>query len=307
MKVVQIAQGSPEWLAWRMQGIGGSDAPVVLGCSPYRTKYDLFREKARLPRLENDDADKEFIFNRGRQVESVIRQQFFEMTGVMMEPLCGVHEKFDHVIVSLDGFDHKKFGVLEGKLVGAEVLALAKKERKIPDHHFAQIQHAIEASGVDLGQWFGYDFNKKSGVVIEVKRDKEFIKRMLDEEHAFWALVQARTSPPLSPEDYLIPEDTGPLAELREAKERAVNAQDYFDSLKEEIVSKYAPLKHQKFAGAGLKLYQVEREGSLDLKAVPEIQKVLAKLKPEYLDKFRRKGSVSWTVTLDKPKKQAQE
>lgn len=34
-----------EWLELRNQGIGGSDIPVLLGLSPYKTVLDLYREK----------------------------------------------------------------------------------------------------------------------------------------------------------------------------------------------------------------------------------------------------------------------
>ena len=34
-----------DWLAWRKTGIGGSEAGIILGSNPYRTKRELFYEK----------------------------------------------------------------------------------------------------------------------------------------------------------------------------------------------------------------------------------------------------------------------
>ena len=34
-----------EWHKWRMGGIGSSDAPVVMGVSPYKTIEQLYLEK----------------------------------------------------------------------------------------------------------------------------------------------------------------------------------------------------------------------------------------------------------------------
>ena len=34
-----------EWLAYRRQGIGGSDVAAILGISPFRTARDLYDDK----------------------------------------------------------------------------------------------------------------------------------------------------------------------------------------------------------------------------------------------------------------------
>src|SRR5262249_26782935 len=42
------AYTSEEWLAWRRTGIGGSDAPVIMGLSPYRGLLSLYVDKKDL-------------------------------------------------------------------------------------------------------------------------------------------------------------------------------------------------------------------------------------------------------------------
>lgn len=49
--LVELSQGTPEWHEWRKNGIGGSDATVVEGISPYRTPRQLFYEKKGLGRI----------------------------------------------------------------------------------------------------------------------------------------------------------------------------------------------------------------------------------------------------------------
>ena len=34
-----------EWLKWRTMGIGGSDASVIAGVNPYRSVFQLWKEK----------------------------------------------------------------------------------------------------------------------------------------------------------------------------------------------------------------------------------------------------------------------
>lgn len=202
MQIVELDQNSEAWLEWRKAGIGASEAPVVEGISPYRTIRDLFLEKKGVPRIE--DEDKSYIFSLGHKTEGLIRKEFQDLMKVEMNPICLVHPEFGYIRASLDGFD-PKFGVLEAKLVGQDVLKNARNG-VIPKHHYSQMQHQMETAGCDISQYFAHD-GKKSGVLVEVKADKEYIKRLLDLEHNFWRDVQENRIPPLSDRDYLIPED----------------------------------------------------------------------------------------------------
>jgi putative phage-type endonuclease len=308
MRSVALVQGSPEWHEFRRQGVGGSDAPVVEGNSPYRTLRQLALEKRGL--MAEESEDNEFIFSKGHRTESLIRKQFQDLTGVEMNPLCAIHDKFDHVRASLDGFDPVKFGVLEGKLIGQDVLERARSAKRmkiserIPAHHYTQIQHQLSVTGVDLAHWFGHD-GKGQGVLLEIKADRKYMKALLEKEHRFWEMVQKGELPPLSDQDYLVPDNVALLAELRDAKELMENAAIAYEMMKQKVIQTY---NHPKIAGAGVKVYRVTRQGSLSLSSHPEVQatvqKIQKKLKPEELEQFRGKGSVSWTVSIDKPKKE---
>lgn len=335
MKSVELLQGSPEWHAFRRLGIGGSDAPVVDGSSPYRTLRQLFNEKAGLGASE-DSEDKEFIFAKGHKVEALIRAQFQELTGVEMAPLCAVHDKFDHVRASLDGFDPNKFGVLEAKLIGQEVLenARSKKrmkiEERIPGHHYTQIQHQLAVTGADVAHWFGHD-GKTAGVMLAIKSNKKYQKSLLDQEHRFWDMVMRGEAPPLSDKDYLTPDDLSILNQLYDAKVLMDNAGAEFERLKKLAIETY---NHPKIAGSGLKVFKVNRVGSVDPMSIPEVKTAseqaikaveetkkaqdaatlalaetmkaaMAKLKPDYIERFRSAGSSSWSVTVDKVKPMA--
>ena len=45
MKIIQLVQGSPEWLAHRARPdvLNASDAPAMMGCSPYKPRAELLR------------------------------------------------------------------------------------------------------------------------------------------------------------------------------------------------------------------------------------------------------------------------
>jgi putative phage-type endonuclease len=297
MRIKMLRQGSPEWHAWRREGIGGSDAPVVEGISPYRTPRQLALEK-RGQDVDAEEDDNEFIFSKGHRTEGVIRAQFRELTGAEMTPLCVEHPELAFVRASLDGFDDK-FGILEGKLVGQAVLEAARGG-EIPAHHFSQIQHQYAVLGdVDRAQWFGHD-GKKSGVLVEVKRDNEYIKRLLDKEHQFWEMLKSGGLPALTDRDYLVPDDQRLLHELREAKEFAENAQAAYEIARAKAARHYG---HVRIQGAGIKLLKSTRQGSIDLLAVPEIaaavEAVRQTLPLEHIEKFRKKSSESWSVRIE--------
>lgn len=296
--LVRHIQGSPEWNAWRKGGIGGSDAPVIDGTSPYRTPIQLFLEKTGKDVDLEEDESKEFIFAKGHKTEVLIRSQFQERVGAEIIPVCFQHGKFDYLRASLDGYD-SKLGVLEAKLVGQEVLKTALGKGEIPDHHYTQMQHQFAVSGAEVGNWFGHD-GKKAGALIEVVADKEIIKRLQDKEHQFWDDVKSGKMPSLTERDYLVPQDQGLLLELRDAKELAENAQSHFEALRAKVIATY---KHPKIAGAGLKVFRSIRQGSLDLSSIPEIQSAIeaarSTLAQEYIESFRKKGSESWTVRID--------
>ena len=44
MKTLQLVQGSAEWLAHRAANFNASDAPAMLGCSPYKSRSQLLQE-----------------------------------------------------------------------------------------------------------------------------------------------------------------------------------------------------------------------------------------------------------------------
>lgn len=292
-KAIQIEQGTDLWKAWRRGGIGGSDAPVVEGLSPYKTIRQLYFDK-KGKEVASDGDSSEFIFQRGHQVEGLIRKQFQELMRVEMAPICFEHDKYEYIRASLDGFD-SKLGVLEAKLVGQAVLKKAL-EGEIPDHHMSQMQHQLFVSGADVGQYFCHD-GKKNGALVVVRSNKAYIEKLVEKEHAFWEVVKLGEPPALSDRDYLEPEDQTLLRKLRDAKELAENAAAEYESLKELCVNTFGG--HPKIAGAGVKLIRASREGSVSWMKIPEILKVKESLQEDYVDKFRGKASEYWTIRID--------
>ncbi len=66
-----------EWLKYRKQGIGGSDAGAVCGFNPYRTALQVYQDKTT---DEIEEIDNEAM-RQGREFEDYVARRFTEATG----------------------------------------------------------------------------------------------------------------------------------------------------------------------------------------------------------------------------------
>lgn len=137
-------QGTSEWQQWRFEGIGSSDAPVIMGVSPYKTPRQLWIEK--ISKKQNDD-DNTFIFEKGHKVEAQARSMIeIIYGGVEFRPgLCQM-EDYPWLRASMDGanFDY------EGGL-GFEFKLVSKKEFDAgvcPVRYYPQVQHQYMVTGL---------------------------------------------------------------------------------------------------------------------------------------------------------------
>lgn len=64
MKIIDCAQGSEAWLAHRRTVRNASDAPAMMGASPYVTRAELVRQRATGIDREIDAATQR-VFDKG--------------------------------------------------------------------------------------------------------------------------------------------------------------------------------------------------------------------------------------------------
>lgn len=78
-KLVSTLQLSrEEWLRYRKQGIGGSDAGAVCGLNPYRTAAHVYLDKIT---EDVEEIDNESM-RQGRDLEEYVARRFMEETGL---------------------------------------------------------------------------------------------------------------------------------------------------------------------------------------------------------------------------------
>jgi len=108
--IERLHQNTPEWHRWRMQGIGASDAPVIMGETAFKTRRTLWSIKTG--RMQEASAGP--AARRGRALERFARRAYERRTGIQVEPLCLVHQEFDWMRASLDGLS---FDDVNGELL----------------------------------------------------------------------------------------------------------------------------------------------------------------------------------------------
>lgn len=188
-----------DWLEYRKQGIGGSDASVVCGISRYKSPVELWMEKTdQLPVQEAGEAA-----YWGTQLESLVRAEFTKRTGIEVKIVSQLlqSEEYPFMLANLDGTcEVSDFGTCIFEAKTASAYKAGEWEDAIPDEYALQLQHYMAVTGYQGahiavligGNTFRWKF---------VERDEELISMLIELESAFWSHVQNCTPPPLDGSD----------------------------------------------------------------------------------------------------------
>lgn len=89
MKTHDVIQGTPEWHALRHTTYNASDAPAMLGCSPYETRSQLVARLATGLAREFSDYAQERIVDPGHRFEALARPLAAGLIGEDLYPIGG--------------------------------------------------------------------------------------------------------------------------------------------------------------------------------------------------------------------------
>ena len=185
-----------EWREVRRQGIGASDAPAILGLSPWKSPIQLYADKLG---LADDGAEETEAMRWGRRLEGVIIEAYMEETkreGGSADPLV-VHrsDEFPFMQATIDGWVRvptRQPGVLEIKTTGffrAEDWAEGP-----PLMYQVQVQHALAVVGARWGS-IAVLVGGQRLLWADIERHDGFIARLIEQERAFWERLQAKEPP----------------------------------------------------------------------------------------------------------------
>jgi putative phage-type endonuclease len=146
MKLHQLAQGSPEWLAYRAQHFNASDAPAMMGCSPYKSRAELLRE-LHTGLAADVSAGTQRVFDAGHRFEALARPLAESIVGEDLYPCVGSAGRLS---ASFDGLTLGEDVVFEHKSANAELRALLAGEDcgpALPLHYRVQMEQQLMVSG----------------------------------------------------------------------------------------------------------------------------------------------------------------
>ena len=272
-----------EWHDWRRQGIGGSDAPFLMGVSPWKTPNQLWQEKVFGISEQFDNSS----MKRGRDMEEQARQEFEKIVGTLVAPSNVEHPSRNWMRASLDGIDMTGKIVVEIKCPNKEDHSIALS-KKVPEKYWPQVQHQIEVSGVDGMYYFSFDGQK--GAVVEVKRDQAYIDDMIEKESKFWDMVLKKTPPELTDRDYLCMEGnkdwmkwSTELVDIKKQKKALEEKED-------ELAAYLKSLTQGRSAkGYGVCMQKQLCQGSVDYSKIPQLWGI-------DLTPYRKKSFEKWVV-----------
>ncbi len=193
-----MVQGSAEWLEWRRQGIGSSDAPAIMGQSPYQTREDILLDKlGRGKPIEVNPA-----MALGTKWESAARALYFFEHSEDAEPAELVHPVYGYLRASLDGLIGDDL-FLEIKFMGDKNFDLIAKTKAPLDHHWIQMQHQHLVTGIEQSVYVPYTLNERKSRIeriqfVPVAINYGYCDGLFSELSNFWLEVERSKCPELA-------------------------------------------------------------------------------------------------------------
>lgn len=149
MKTLQLVQGTPEWFAHRATCFNASDAPAMLGISPYKTRAQLLQERATGVTPEIDAATQK-RFDDGHRYEALARPLAEGIIGDELYPCVGTDDE-GRYSASFDGLTLLEDTAFEHKSLNDDLRAIAVGNAidmaMLPEHYCAQMEQQCMVSG----------------------------------------------------------------------------------------------------------------------------------------------------------------
>ena len=148
MKTIDLQQGSAAWHAHRAQHFNASDAPAMMGCSPYMTRTELLHRMHTGVTPDVDGATQR-RFDDGHRFEALARPLAEKIVGEDLYPVTGTEGRlsasFDGLTIMEDtAFEHKSLN---------EGLRYTPWDEGNGDHlplpYRVQMEHQLMVSGAE--------------------------------------------------------------------------------------------------------------------------------------------------------------
>lgn len=187
-----------QFLAARMQGVGGSDAAAALGLSPFKTTYQLWAEKTG--QLPAEDLDSVERVRFGVLLEDVIANEYAHRYGVKVRRSNQLlkNPAYPWMLANVDRKIEGQRRGLEIKNVDAMAFRLGDwgepGSDEVPESYLLQCLHYLIVTGFDEWHLAALVGGNRLETFV-IRRDAALEELVITGEHAFWEHVEARQAP----------------------------------------------------------------------------------------------------------------
>jgi len=236
-----------QWLEERRKGIGGSDVAAIMGLSPFKTAYQVYREKRR----EVEDWSGNELTDWGKRMEPAIRQWYSDTTGrdVRLPEKIMYHEKYPFMLASLDGFTDDR-RIVEIKTARSGKSWGEPGTNQIPDYYAVQVHHYMIVTGFEVAD-VPVSIAGGSPELYEVPADREIAEMIIEACATFWKRVVDGNPPdPVTYADAVArfgniksegaviatEEIINAVIDLKKSRDMVKTHEEYEDGLKAQII-----------------------------------------------------------------------
>ncbi len=265
--IIQLTQGSQEWLDYRLAMRNASESAAVLGANPWMSAHQLWLLKTGRSMTKVTAA-----MQHGTDTEPAARAAYEAHSGEVMQPLVLQDGLYS---ASLDGMD------LDGQLI-LEVKCPYKGQTSalwndavvglVPQYYRLQVQHQLMVSGAALAHFWVFDGTQ--GLLLPIERDEDAMQAIRAGWDGFQVYLDTDTPPPLTDADTVVREDSGwsvAAQAFMQAKAKAEAADAVLVQARQALV---ALAQHPREQGAGVAVTRFWKAGNVDYKRVPELKGV---------------------------------
>lgn len=278
-----MKQRTPEWFEMRRKYIGASDAPPIMGVSPWKTALDIFHDKTSIISRESSICSS---MQRGIDLEPKALELFENLTGYLCIPKVVFHPTISYMMASLDGISFDGKEIVEIKCPGKTDHESAL-DGQIPEKYIPQLHHQMITTGLKKAYYFSYTVT--SHKLLEIYLDEEYAKDLLKKESDFWHCVTTKTEPKLE-NKYIhmtSKEWNDAATEWRElqSKKRELDLQE--KACKDRLLR---IANDQNAEGNGVKVSKYTRKGTIDMDLAKKNEKI-------DFEKYRKPEIEAWRIT----------
>lgn len=174
-------------------GITATDAPAILGVSPWKSALDVFLAKTLPLEEASEEIPERMLW--GLLLEDPIAEEWARRTGAELiphRPRFWIHDEISWLRAHTD-----RVAKLDGEEVLVEIKTGARRadwEDEPPIYYQVQMQHELAAAGYRRGFLVAL-LGGNELVSFEIARNDSFIERMIERERILWEGVQAGEFP----------------------------------------------------------------------------------------------------------------